>query len=338
MRDVRIDLLRSLGLFLIILAHVQPPLLVANIRNFDVPLMVLLSGMSFALSYRQEAYGAYVWKRLKRLLFPVWLFLSGYFVYKTFIAGGAFDSSLILPSYFLLHANSIGYVWIIRVFLLVALIAPLLWLLSQKIRSDLQFLLITAAAFAVYELLRYSLRGYLYSGVTGRMADIVFYLVPYALLFALGLRFTSFSKKAHGVLFVLSALVFFGCGLLFWMQEGTYIATQKFKYPPSFYFFSYSMLMLYVLWPMAEKLWAAVSVLHLDKVLSFVSANSIWIYLWHICWLQMPVAIEHWAVRWLVVTLTAGLTAYVQVSLVKRVCQRCDNPVLSRNLKTLLTG
>ena len=51
MRDNRIDILRTTGLAMIILAHVYPPPLLFHLRNFDVPLMVLLSGMSFVLSY-----------------------------------------------------------------------------------------------------------------------------------------------------------------------------------------------------------------------------------------------------------------------------------------------
>ena len=39
-----IDFLKLLGLFCIILAHVNPPAIIMQIRNFDVPLMVILSG------------------------------------------------------------------------------------------------------------------------------------------------------------------------------------------------------------------------------------------------------------------------------------------------------
>ncbi|SFK21637.1 hypothetical protein SAMN04488079_106193 [Methylophaga sulfidovorans] len=47
MRDHRIDLLRFIGLSMIIFAHVGPPSILFQLRNFDVPLMVLISGMSY---------------------------------------------------------------------------------------------------------------------------------------------------------------------------------------------------------------------------------------------------------------------------------------------------
>jgi fucose 4-O-acetylase-like acetyltransferase len=49
-----VDFLRFLGLSLIILAHVTPQGLVFQIRNFDVPLMVFISGVSFALAEKKE--------------------------------------------------------------------------------------------------------------------------------------------------------------------------------------------------------------------------------------------------------------------------------------------
>ncbi len=47
MRDTRIDFLRFVGLIMIIFAHVNPPAVLFQLRNFDVPLMVLISGVSF---------------------------------------------------------------------------------------------------------------------------------------------------------------------------------------------------------------------------------------------------------------------------------------------------
>jgi fucose 4-O-acetylase-like acetyltransferase len=49
-RDIRFDILKVIGLFCIILAHVSPPSLIFQLRNFDVPLMVMISGSVFYLS------------------------------------------------------------------------------------------------------------------------------------------------------------------------------------------------------------------------------------------------------------------------------------------------
>ena len=125
-RDEKIDLLRFIGLAMIILAHVGSPTIILQLRNFDVPLMVLVSGASFALAYRNEPYASYVWKRIKRLLFPTWIFLTAYFsiMFATGFPMALPDLNKIAESYLLL--SGIGYVWIIRVFLLVALVSPLI--------------------------------------------------------------------------------------------------------------------------------------------------------------------------------------------------------------------
>lgn len=45
-----IDFLKMLGLLCIMLAHVNPPQIIMQLRNFDVPFMVILSGMLAANS------------------------------------------------------------------------------------------------------------------------------------------------------------------------------------------------------------------------------------------------------------------------------------------------
>ncbi|WP_096086215.1 acyltransferase family protein [Agaribacterium haliotis] len=337
MREHRIDLLRFIGLALIILAHVWPPALIFNLRNFDVPLMVLVSAMSFSLAYKQEALGPYVWKRIKRLLLPVWLFLLCYFLYKTQLSAEDFDTSKMLPSFLLLQQGSIGYVWIIRVFLLVALIAPLIYSFNRRISSDRSFFILCAFAFIVYELARYQFRAYFYSGWTAYVSDLLFYIIPYGLLFAIGLRFMALSQSARLALSFISLLVFSAVALYLWRASGAYVATQAFKYPPSFYYFSYALVVLCLIWPVAGSLWRFCEQVRIAPALSFVSANSIWVYLWHICWLQMPWQIEHYAWRWLVVLLLSSLSAFAQVSLVNYLAQR-SQPGAARWLRSLLTG
>lgn len=73
-RDLYIDFLRFIGISLIILAHVEAPSGITQFRSFDVPLMVFVSGLSF--STKGGGFWKYVWKRVKRLCIPVYLFLT----------------------------------------------------------------------------------------------------------------------------------------------------------------------------------------------------------------------------------------------------------------------
>ncbi|WP_370979338.1 acyltransferase family protein [Agaribacterium sp. ZY112] len=339
-RDLRIDALRFIGLALIILAHVYPDTLVFNLRNFDVPLMVLVSGMSFALSYRLEAYGTYVWKRIKRLLVPVWLFLSGYFLYRAVLSPSAadFDRALIIPHFLLQHGNGVGYVWIIRVFLLVALVAPFIYKLHKSVASDKRFFLIVGLAFAAYELLRYFTRPYLYSGVSGDIADYLYYLIPYALLFAIGLRFPSLNAAGRWCLFLCGFIIFVVVGGLLSFQAGEYVATQAYKYPPSFYYFSYALWVCCLLWPLLPNLLTLIERCKLRPLLIFVASNSIWIYLWHICYLFLPVYEFNTFVRWALVFSLSTCTMLIQYALVQKLIAMSSNKTYRHYLRVLFTG
>jgi fucose 4-O-acetylase-like acetyltransferase len=79
-RDFGLDVLKVVGLFCIILAHVKPVDIVFQVRNFDVPLMVFLSGFSFYISGGVKgSYREYFFKRVKRLVIPVWIFFCLFF-------------------------------------------------------------------------------------------------------------------------------------------------------------------------------------------------------------------------------------------------------------------
>lgn len=85
-----IYLLKFIGLCAVILCHVNPPHQVYNLRNFDVTMLVFASGMGFAAGRKNylespQSYLLYVWKRIKRLVLPTWLFLLVYFVFFNFV-------------------------------------------------------------------------------------------------------------------------------------------------------------------------------------------------------------------------------------------------------------
>src|ERR1700690_815941 len=194
MRDEKVDILRFIGIAMIILDHVHPPSLLDQLRNFDVPLMVMISGISFSLSYRDESYISYIWKRIKRLLFPVWIFLTAYFffVYTTGYPITLPDAKTIAASYLLLHG--IGYVLIIRVFLLVAIAAPAILKFSRDTSSQVRYFSVLGAIYIAYEISLYLCKPYL-TTIAGQIFEVVvLYLIPYAIVFAVGLRLHQLSR------------------------------------------------------------------------------------------------------------------------------------------------
>lgn len=193
-RTIHLDVLKFIGLSLIILAHVNcGSSLVMQLRSFDVPLMVFVSGILAVQSYKKEHSGAaYIVKRVKRLLVPTYVFLTCYFfVFKAVslvLREDFYSFATIRDSYLLL--GGIGYVWIIRIYLLCALATPLLVLLFDRI-GWAAFLAAVTAVYVGYEIV-YSF------GVVNdvRIVEyVLWYLLPYGFVLALGMVSQKMGRK-----------------------------------------------------------------------------------------------------------------------------------------------
>lgn len=137
MRDKSIDVLRFIGLSCIILVHCNSPFLISQLRCFDVPLMLFVSGLACSGKVIPN-YREYIIKRAKRLLIPTWCFVS---VFLVLMLGAQYALHKPLLSYSYIAESyamtgGIGYVWIVRVFLLVAIITPMIMWIEKRISND----------------------------------------------------------------------------------------------------------------------------------------------------------------------------------------------------------
>ena len=337
MRDDRIDILRFIGLAMIILAHVDPPELLFQLRNFDVPLMILVSAMSFSLSYKvDEPYPSYVWKRIKRLVFPVWVFLTVYFLAIYIFNPGSdeLDSTTVLTSYTLLEG--IGYVWIIRVFLLVALVAPLLFTWHQHTSRNNQYFVILALTFLAYELLRYFLLPYIQPVAGELVSSVVLYLVPYGIIFAIGLRMAQLgTRQLYAIAFVSLAVLIFA-GLWLFLVHGEFVQTQSLKYPPSIYYFSYAIFISSLLWIHCGFIDHTIEKLKLKPLVLFIARNSIWVYLWHIPLIK--IIHTYFLLKYSIAFSVAVILTYVQIWAVGQLLKRIESEQWRKNIKMVFTG
>src|ERR1051325_6067857 len=134
-RDLRVDILKTLALFCIFVAHAEAPEPVFGIRNFDVVLLVLVSGILLGRKKASDSGNpAGYWRhRLGRLLIPTWIYLALIFAVqsaKAMIKGRELPGFSALWHSFLLDVE---YVWIIRVFVLVALAAPWIFVAWRRL-------------------------------------------------------------------------------------------------------------------------------------------------------------------------------------------------------------
>ena len=114
---------------MVILAHTDIPNTLLNIMTFDVILLVFISGMSLSFEKSNKSYPMYLWKRVKKLLIPTYIVITICLVIKFFITGGMVGKSTIIQSYTLV--GGIGYVWIVRIYLMLALVSPFFKIYSR---------------------------------------------------------------------------------------------------------------------------------------------------------------------------------------------------------------
>jgi peptidoglycan/LPS O-acetylase OafA/YrhL len=303
-----IDFAKVTGLAMIILAHVSPPNILFQIRNFDVPFMVFLSGILAADSLKREKkkaayrFSGYIRKRVSRLLLPTWCFLGFYFV-ALHMLGVQFSSAVIMKSFLLQH-DSIGYVWVIWIYLMCGIMVPFFDRISTH---RLLMLAGCAAAYLVFEICFARRLG------TGSrlLSTTVYYAVPYGIITVLGMYYHSFRKQTKKGIIAAGMLVYLFLAVYFYRQHGGYLSTQVYKYPPRLYYMSYgiamSMLASYILESKSSPLYQS-------RLIRFISASSLWIYLWHIFYLKLvPYFVGNtWYLVYITVAACSMLTVYLQ--------------------------
>lgn len=284
-RDAYVDFLRAFGLLMLVVAHTWAPEWMISVRNFDVPLMVFISAMCY--KPLRGGYLAYFAKRVKRIYGPVFVFLSLFFLAEVLCFWGIgkpkIELKTVVGSYLLLNSPSIGYVWIMRVFLMMALLLPLLhkWLKNAGFWTvgivvsgiiGVQPFMIGAVDAVDNKIMRLILD------------ETVLYALGYSAIAILGLKIRDFSRRE--VIAVVFVSLTFIIGFVWY--DGMHFRPQFYKYPPQSLYLLYGIFGSAVMWGLKTLLAPVMT----WSFFTYLSENSMWIYLWHI----IPVyAIARWA-------------------------------------------
>lgn len=274
-RDTKIDLLRFIGVALVILCHVAPPQAIGALRSFDVPLLVMISGVSFAMSYKELPYGKYVIKRFKRLVLPVWVFLALYIPAEDlmrFVLGKELiPTSQVLGSFALIEG--ISYIWIFRVYFLMALISPLLLKVSEKLGTA-RLLALLAVIYPLYELL---------TGFVMQQTSLVFEAFELVVIYAIGYGFICaigiVLRKLTRAQYIAVSAVCAALTVIMLCVDGVSVDSIV-KFPPRTLYIAGGLLVSLLLWRLFDlRLFDGVKN---SRIVRWVSENSMWLYLWHI--------------------------------------------------------
>ncbi|MCG5610684.1 acyltransferase family protein [Klebsiella pneumoniae] len=279
-RNMTIDVMRVMGLLLIILAHVNPPGILFQLRTFDVPMMIFVSGVSFYLSKASNvSFATYSLSRFQRLVFPVWAFLIMFFFILYVFKPLKFMDLLTvnnITSTFLL--DGFGYVWIIKVFLIISILSPFYAYCIKNLNGYLTTLL--ALLLLLLSLCIFVITSDDYSGDRySFLSDVILPTISYGAVFILGYKFLTYNKIQILFAFFVFLAAFITYVIYNYLAHEVVYGPQVYKYPPTLYYISYSVVMTIVVFYAIEKY---LPVARLPSILFSMSSNTIWIYLWHI--------------------------------------------------------
>ena len=283
-RDVSIDLMRFLGVLSIMIAHAYPPEWIFQLRNFGMPMLVVASGLTYAVIYKQRTMevGKFYRHRLSRLVIPAWIFMSLFYPLTYLgakLAGVAypFDLRGIIGTY--TFYSGTGFFWIFKIYIILALITPLALRIKASALSNTVYFWALWLGYLAYEISIPILTSALPDSMHGFLNEVLFIIVPYTLIFLYGLRLSELSDRQVLTVALLAFGIFLFIALRKLLFFGEFIQTQEFKYPPRMYYLSYGFFGLNTVYLLAKKY-----AHHLPRpaVITWLSSNSLWIYLWHI--------------------------------------------------------
>lgn len=278
-RDLRLDYIRVIGILLVIMAHTSLNNYVSNIRPFDVAMLVCVAGASYSFSKpitSFKEYLNYLKKRFIRLVIPVWLFLTFYFALTFLLSGEMIYSFSTMASTYLL-LNGIGYVWIFRIMLMMALINPLLRIISDKIYTFFSKALMLELALIFFNELLAIICIYVFGdSILFKIIKMtVCYFIGYSILSIMGMIFIKLKTNDLVKLIVINGVI---------VLLSTYIygvfSPSDFKYPPMAQFICYGLfacILFYLLFS-----WKTSSNVTINKAIVWLSKYSLNVYLAHI--------------------------------------------------------
>lgn len=220
----------------------------------------------------------------------------------------------IIGSYLLLNTPSIGYVWIMRVFIIMALAIPFWYKICQRI-SWVSVGAITFLLILIQPLIIWSINLIEWKILHFALSETLPYLIGYSAIALPAFKIKSLTYKQ--IIIITGALL---CSIIIFLQINGIVSPQHYKYPPQSLYILYGLFCSIGLWslrPLLGKLTIISS-----RFVTYLSSNSMWIYLWHI----IPVYIvtyfnnvfDSWLVRYaFVLTVALLLTGIYNLTTAK---------------------
>lgn len=282
-RDLSLDLMRFIGILVVILAHSHPPGWLFQLRNFGTPLLVAASALTYSKIYnhREIIVKPFYFKRLSKLVIPTWIFLSLLFLSNyvfNYSPRYQFSLSNVLQC-FLLSGGKVPYLFIFKLYIFLALITPLVLYAKKSIPNLSKYYFIVLASYCFYELVKFLASYYVDGKLLLQLNSNIFGLLAFSIVYLYCLRLNEFNHRAILAISFLLFLVFAAIFSWKFFETGQFIQTQTDKHPPGIYYLSYALFCLNLVYLACALFLRKILPM---KIVSWVSSNSLWVYLWHL--------------------------------------------------------
>lgn len=286
-RDQSLDCIKFIGLIGLFASHIYTNNVILQLRSFDVNLLVILSAYLAEKSFEKQPilnlkdYVFYVEKRFCRLILPTWIFITIYIILNYCFEFQAITPVQIIRSYLLLN-NSVGYVWIIYVYLICAITNPLISRIDLN-RSSFRVLL--TVLIVLYIVLVNEVQNYY-------LQLLILYPIIYSLISTVGFcldKVNNFHWRNFSLVFIVAWAIL---AIYYYNIRGKFVLTGEFKYPPRLYYLTYSVGISVFLFLIRKYINRIFEIVRINRFVSFVCQHSLWFYLWHILGLQLSTRID----------------------------------------------
>ena len=287
-RLCHIDRLKVIGLMLVILAHVDLPTWLAQIRSFDVPLLVFASAYLARMSYGNCSVISYYRKRFIRLAVPAWIFSVFFWMVQSIVLTPPTPADVLKGVMFQRDTNLLGMLWIIWVYIVCALLIPFIDKLKFTLKTQGVIALLLAIFQALCSFTALSENRILYC--------TFFTVVPYGFITYLGYYYRDMKAKTKCSLVLANSMLFAVATVLLWYCNNKLFPINDYKYPAQIYYLCYGISVIIILF----QLLPALDKYKPSRIVAFISRSSLWIYLWHILVLYaVKMFVENPAYWWL---------------------------------------
>ena len=304
MRNPLYDNLRGFAFILLFIAHTMSYSFWYNLREFDVPLMVFVSGLAYSCkeinNYRQ-----WIVRRFKRLYYPILIFLSIFFAVSCSIKSNIYSLEEIAASF--LMVGGIGYLWIFRIFIYIMILTPLLLWISKRLNSVPCLFLLTLITLIIQEILFWIV------GINIPIARItIYYALGYSLVYLWGVN----ANKLIALVVLMPFFYLYSDDCTSWLGSGekAWYNLEHEKYPPHSYFIIYGIVCSTFIYMLIRNFPFFYRQM---PIVSFLGRNTCWIYLWHIVFLYLFLNCDFynaaiWQIKFVILLTAATMTYHVQ--------------------------